>query len=113
MAFEQELIEAYLSNTEEQLKAIELAVHEGNGEEIRRRAHSIKGSSANAGARGMQEIARRLEQVKIAEGLAPDLDVLAEVRSEFERVRRFLKAYVASLPPPRAGPAPKTPLSIN
>jgi CheY-like chemotaxis protein/HPt (histidine-containing phosphotransfer) domain-containing protein len=99
-AFERELIEAYLSNTEEQLKALESAVHESNGEEIRRRAHSIKGSSANAGARGMQEIARRLEQLRIDEGSVPDLDVLAEVRSEFEQVRRFFKTYLESQRPP-------------
>jgi PAS domain S-box-containing protein len=98
-AFEAELIEAYLSNTEEQLKAIESAVHEGDGETLKGRAHSIKGASASAGARGMQEIARRFEQIGVEDGPEPALHLLAEIRSEFEQVRRFFKAYLESRGP--------------
>jgi HPt (histidine-containing phosphotransfer) domain-containing protein len=95
-AFEQDLIESFLSNIETHLKNLESAVHEGTGEEIAHWAHTIKGSSANAGARGMQEIARRIEQIDSPGAPGRQIEILAELRSEFERVRRYFKAYLAS-----------------
>ena len=99
LAFEQDLIESYVSQTEQHLKALESSVHEGDGKEVERWAHTIKGSSANAGAKGMQEIAGRIEQVRTGEDPAQGLELLSELRSEFERVRRYFKAYVASRKP--------------
>ena len=96
IAFEHDLIESYVSQTEQLLKALEACVHEGNEQEMRQRAHTIKGSSANAGAKGMQEIADRIEQLGTAEDPAGGPKLLSELRSEFERVRRYFKAYLAS-----------------
>ena len=96
LAFEQDLIESFLSNTERSLKALESAVHEGSREEVRRWAHAIKGSSANAGAKGMQEIAQNVEQTSTGREPAAAVELLFEVRSEFERVRRFFRSYLAS-----------------
>ena len=96
LAFEQDLIETYLSQTEQHLKALESSVHESNEEELEHWAHTIKGSSANAGAKGMQEIAGRIEQVPAGEDPAQGPELLTELRSEFERVRRYFKAYLAS-----------------
>jgi signal transduction histidine kinase/CheY-like chemotaxis protein/HPt (histidine-containing phosphotransfer) domain-containing protein len=101
LIFERELIESFLSNTEEHLKALEAALHEGNGEEVERQAHTIKGSSANAGARGMQEIADRIEQIGSGESSAPGPELLPEITSEFERVRAFFVDYLASRRFPR------------
>lgn len=98
-AFEQDLIESFLSHTETYLKALESAVHEGTGEEVAYWAHTIKGSSANAGARGMQEIACRIEQIG-SEGIpGQHIECLSELRSEFERVRRYFKAYLEARGP--------------
>jgi CheY-like chemotaxis protein len=96
LAFEQDLIESYVSQTEQHLKALESSVHEGNEEEVEHWAHTIKGSSANAGAKGMQEIAHRIEQFRTGEDPAQGLELLSELRSEFERVRRYFKAYLQS-----------------
>jgi PAS domain S-box-containing protein len=108
LIFERELIEAFLSSTEEHLKALEAALDEGNGEEVERRAHTIKGSSANAGARGMQEIADRIEKIGSGESPAQGLELLPELTSEFERVRKFFEVYLESrdpeLPEPSPGP---------
>jgi|GEM_PF-606521 len=95
-AFEQDLIESYVSQTEQHLKALESSVHESNGNELEHRAHTIKGSSANAGAKGMQDIAHRIEQLRSGADRAQGLELLSELRSEFERVRRYFKAYLAS-----------------
>jgi CheY-like chemotaxis protein len=96
LAFEQDLIESYLSQTEQHLKALESSLHERNGKEMEHWAHTIKGSSANAGAKGMQEIAGRIEQFRTGEDPAKGPGLLSELRSEFERVRRYFKAYLAS-----------------
>ncbi len=96
LAFEQDLIETYLSQTEQHLKALESSVHESNEKELGHWAHTIKGSSANAGAKGMQEIAGRIEQVPTGSDPAQGPELLSELRSEFERVRRYFKAYLAS-----------------
>jgi HPt (histidine-containing phosphotransfer) domain-containing protein len=101
--FERELIESFLSNTEEHLRSLEAALHEGNGEEVERQAHTIKGSSANAGARGMQEIADRIEQIGSSDSSVPGLELLPEITSEFERVRAFFRAYLESRRFPRQG----------
>ena len=96
LAFEQDLIETYLSQTEQHLKALESSVHESNEEELEHWAHTIKGSSANAGAKGMQEIAGRIEEIHTGEDPAQGPELLSELRSEFERVRRYFKAYLVS-----------------
>jgi PAS domain S-box-containing protein len=96
LAFEQDLIQSYVSQTEQLLKALESSVHEGNEKEISYMAHTIKGSSANAGAKGMQEIADRIEHLETAEEPDSGFELLSELRSEFERVRRYFKAYLAS-----------------
>jgi PAS domain S-box-containing protein len=98
MGFERDLVESYLSNTEQHLKALESSVHEGAWEEVERWAHTIKGSSANAGAKGMQEIARRIEEVASSEPPESGTLLLDEIRSEFEKVRRYFKAYLSSRP---------------
>ena len=108
-AFEQDLIESYVSQMEQHLKGLESSVHEGNRKEVERWAHTIKGSSANAGAKGMQEIAHRIEQSRTGEEPDQGLELLSELRSEFERVRRFFKAYLASRQsdPPDPPPQPQ------
>jgi HPt (histidine-containing phosphotransfer) domain-containing protein len=85
-----------VSETEQHLKALESSVHEGNGKEQKHWAHTIKGSSANAGAKGMQDIAHRIEQFRTGSDPAQGLELLRELRSEFERVRSYFKAYLAS-----------------
>jgi CheY-like chemotaxis protein/HPt (histidine-containing phosphotransfer) domain-containing protein len=108
LGFEGELIEAFLSNTEDHLNALEAALLEGNGEEVERQAHAIKGSSANAGAKGLQEIADRIEQIGSGESPAQGLELLSQITSEFKRVRTFFMAYLESqdpeLPEPSPGP---------
>jgi HPt (histidine-containing phosphotransfer) domain-containing protein len=105
LAFERELIEVFLSNTEEHLEALEAALVAGNGEEVERQAHTIKGSSANAGAKGLQEIADRIERIGSGESPAQVLERLSEITSEFKRVRTFFKAYLESRRFPRQDPS--------
>jgi PAS domain S-box-containing protein len=103
--FEQELIESYLSDTRRRLAELESAVQEKNGEEVKRQTHTIKGSSANAGAKGLQEIARRMELVDAAETPGMALELLDDLKSEFERVNEYLQSYLDSRQMPVAATA--------
>ncbi|MGW8322987.1 MAG: response regulator, partial [Thermodesulfobacteriota bacterium] len=96
LAFEQDLIESYVSQTEQHLKALESSIHERNGKEREHWAHTIKGSSANAGAKEIQEIAHYVEQIGNGREPAEGIELLSDLRFEFERVRRFFRSYLAS-----------------
>ena len=92
--FEQELIESFLLDTRQRLADLEEALRKRNGEEVKRQTHTIKGSSANAGARGMQEIARRMEMVDSAEAPGMTLELLDDLKAEFRRVDEYLQRYL-------------------
>ena len=94
--FERELIELFVSDNEERLKALEALVASRDAEAIRREAHTIKGASASAGATGMREIAARLEHVDPRKELAQASRLLEELKAEFEQVRKFFSNYLES-----------------
>jgi CheY-like chemotaxis protein len=98
--FECDLIEAFLSDCEEQLRFLEVALRERDGEEIERRAHTIKGSSANTGAKDMQAIAYRMEQLGATDAFPQAMDTLADLKGAFEEAREYLQAYLMSADTP-------------
>jgi len=98
-AFEQELIESFLADTAGHVTEIESAVRERDGEALKLQAHAIKGSSANAGARRLEEIALRLEAIRVEEQSERARELLVDLRSEFERVREYLRNHVESRRP--------------
>jgi CheY-like chemotaxis protein/HPt (histidine-containing phosphotransfer) domain-containing protein len=92
--FEQELIESFLSDTRQRLAELESAVQQKSREEVKRHTHTIKGSSANAGARGLQEIARQMELVDAADTPGMALELLGDLKAEFDRVHEYLQSYL-------------------
>ena len=99
LAFEQELIESFLTDTERHVTDLESAVREEDDEALMLQAHAIKGASANAGAGRLEEIAVRLEGICIEEESEKAHKLLEDLRSEFQRVRQFLQAHVESNQP--------------
>ena len=93
-AFERELIELFLSDNQVRLQAIESALEARDAEGARQEAHTIKGASASAGARGMQKIAGRLEDIGSREELLLAARILEELKSEFEQVRNYFLNYL-------------------
>ena len=91
---ESELIGLFLSENEKRFRALESAIRGKNVEQVKHEAHTIKGSSANAGAQGMLEIARRLEQMSEDGQIDPALQAFTNLKCEFERVRTFLRHYL-------------------
>ncbi len=99
LEFEQELIESFLADTERHVADLESAVQGDDGEEVRLQAHAIKGSSANAGAKRLEEIAVRLEEIRVGKEPERAQALLDDLRSEFERVREYLQDHMESQQP--------------
>jgi len=94
--FERELIDAFISSSEQHLTTLAKALQERNVELFEREAHNMKGASANIGARRMREFACRLEQMGSRGELDPASEELARLDSAFKQVRRFLQDYLES-----------------
>ena len=98
--FERDLIETFLSDSEEQIRSLKVALRKRDAEEVRGRAHTIKGSSANSGAKVMQELAYQMERIGASEEFAQAPDVYSELKDAFEQAREFLQAHLRSLESP-------------
>ena len=90
-----ELVELYLSQTEEQLGQIAAAVQAGTASEVRRLAHSCAGASATCGMLQLVPLLRELELQGSEGQLASSSQVSRQAGEEFKRIRSFLEAYLA------------------
>jgi HPt (histidine-containing phosphotransfer) domain-containing protein len=90
-----ELASLFLSQTSGQLEQLEAGLQAGSAEEVRRLAHSCAGASATCGARRFVSLLRDLEARALQGSLEKGPSLFAEICREFDRVRRFLDAYIA------------------
>ena len=97
--FECELIETFLADSEDQIHRLEVALAKNDAEEVRVRAHTIKGSSANAGARDVREHAHRIERMGADEELSGTPEAFSRLKEAFERSREYLLDYLGTLRP--------------
>ncbi len=102
--FERELIESFLSDSEEQIRQLDHALFEQNAEEVRLRAHTLKGSSANVGAKRLKELAYRMEKLGFGKELAGAPDLFAELKDAFQEARAIFLARLQSLETPGEEP---------
>ena len=102
--FERDLIEAFLADSEAQIRSLEAALRDRNLEEVKHRAHTIRGSSANAGAKDMLDLARRIERVDAGEVSPEAMEALCDLKRAFEEAREYLQAYLRSPEPSPAEP---------
>jgi signal transduction histidine kinase/DNA-binding response OmpR family regulator len=87
-----ELLAVYLRDTPSRLAALHEAVAHADAEELRRAAHSLKGSSSQIGAVQIAHLCAELEgQVRTAD-LTGALDTLRRLDEAFVRVRAHLQA---------------------
>ena len=92
-----ELIDAYLDDTARRLAELGEAV-ERDSEALVQVAHTLKGSSANVGARRFSERCSELHLRAKQDGADPSLrDMVGTLDHEFARVRSALEAYRAGL----------------
>ena len=66
-SFLRELIDLYVNEACDRIKAIKLAVNAGDGEGLKRQAHALKGSSATLGLTQIAHICEGLERLTHAD----------------------------------------------
>jgi HPt (histidine-containing phosphotransfer) domain-containing protein len=90
--FEREIIDLFLDDTVLRLDRIKEAIEGGNSIGVEAEAHSIKGVSGNMGAERFRKLAQTLEFKGKSEGSLEGAEqMLADLRSEFENVKRFFQ----------------------
>jgi len=87
-----DLDEVFSSDTPPRLANLRVAVESGDAGAVERIAHTLKGGSANMGARRMAGICEELQKAGVSKDLAEALDLLDQLEAEFERVRWALAA---------------------
>jgi CheY-like chemotaxis protein/HPt (histidine-containing phosphotransfer) domain-containing protein len=99
-----DFVEVFLQETGERLRALAEGVTAGDGERVRREAHTVKGSARQIGARRLAAACEALERAASTATAEDNNRLLDRVREEFARVDRALAEYRDG-----AGPEVRTP----
>lgn len=86
-----EILTTFLEDVPQRIDRLRNASAAGNIQEVRRVAHSLKGSAGNIGARSMFEVCRRLDELGDANPAGPLIDAL-EV--EFDKVAQEIHRLI-------------------
>jgi two-component system, sensor histidine kinase and response regulator len=89
-----ELAGMFLDDARQRLSALEEAVLGDDAPAVERLAHTLKGSSANMGARGMSDLCMRLEDAGASGDLSQGFRLLTRLKEEFVRVDRAFEAEI-------------------
>jgi CheY-like chemotaxis protein len=88
-AFLMEALEGFIENVTSQIGSIRQAISEGDGEAVRKEAHSIKGGAANLTADVLSGIAFELENIGKSGDLKEGIEALEKLEQEVFRLERF------------------------
>lgn len=88
-----ELLNAFLQAVPARLDALRDAVTDGDLTAVATQAHSLTGSAASFGARGMADLCRLLRAAAERGDLGASRVLVAAVLDEFVRVRAWLVAF--------------------
>ena len=92
-----DLVRVYLEDTPKALAALDQAAANHNVDGLIAPSHSLKSTSANLGALGLSELAKRLEHSARAGTLNNDAPILvAEIKRTFQNVSTELNALLAN-----------------
>ena len=87
-----EVIDLFLEDGPQRVAAIAAAIDAADAVELMRAAHSLKGSSANVGARGLMGLCANLEQRGRNGSVAGAAQLCLSLQREFDAVRDALVA---------------------
>lgn len=88
----EELIEGFFQDAPQLLADMREGVAAGNAPPVRLAAHSLKSNAADFGATRLRDLCRELETAAKSESVTGRMDLVAEIETEFERVRTALEA---------------------
>ncbi len=89
-----EIAQIFLDSTQDSLALIEAAISLGNGDELRRRAHSLKSSAANMGADRLFDLYKLLEAMGLEEKLPEAASLMGELRLAHVHAVREIQAFL-------------------
>ncbi len=92
--FLREVTTLYLADSPLRLEAIRKAVQANDSAALAAAAHALKGSSGNVGAKGVQELAARIERIARAGKIDGALTVVDELTRECERAQERLRELI-------------------
>ena len=90
-----ELLEDYMDNSEENLKAIRYAIQAKDTVTVVTTAHSLKGASSNIGAVNMTELSDQLEHLGRGKTLEGAVELIDQLEGEFVEVKCELEKETA------------------
>ena len=88
-----ELLETFLTESAKQMNAVSTSLLAGESDQLRRAAHSLKGSCGNIGASQLQAHCAELE----ASAATGDLSLSTSLVAEAERQLKLVQSEVAAL----------------
>jgi len=83
-----EIFDEFLKEIPTRIDNINKAVKKGDVLELKKKAHTLKGSSANTGAVGLQEIAYKIEQSAADEDLKKAAALIPELEKGFKIIKK-------------------------
>lgn len=86
-----ELLETYFADTPQQFSTMQAALADGNSDEFRRAAHSLKSNSANFGATELSNQAKKLEEMGKTGQMDHAEASLSDAEAEYLRVKSALE----------------------
>jgi PAS domain S-box-containing protein len=86
-----QVIRLYLGSAAELLAQLRAGLEANDNDAVRGAAHTLKSSSANLGATALADMCKQLEHAARAGTLGPQLPSIAQVESEYDRVRDALE----------------------
>ncbi|MCJ7536690.1 MAG: Hpt domain-containing protein [Anaerolineales bacterium] len=86
-----ELLDTFFADTPQQFATMHSALLDGNSEEFRRAAHSLKSNSANFGAVDLSEKAKNLEAMGKTGDLEQAEAPLKDAEAEYTKVKSALE----------------------
>jgi HPt (histidine-containing phosphotransfer) domain-containing protein len=87
-----ELVLLFVEHTPPKISAIRDGITQGDAGAVKRAAHSLKGSSANVGATGMQHVCEQIEHAAAGGDLGPARELLPLLEQEVAVVVEALQA---------------------
>jgi histidine phosphotransfer protein HptB len=88
------LLESYLTDTQERLQELRDASAAHDAEQVRRVAHSLKGSSGNVGAMQMAELCLRVEEIGKLGSVDGVANIIGDIEQEFVQVEKAMQNYI-------------------
>ncbi len=94
LAFERDLIDSFILESEKYIQTIEVLIKDKNAEKIMKEAHTLKGFSSNMGAGRMCDAASQLEKIGDSGELDEASEVFIRLKNEFEQAKNYFNDYL-------------------